>query len=98
MFQVLSDLTDTHERVKMVVELMALEVEPDKSKRILANSTTVGERLELLKSVLSPPAPEPEPASEISQEPEPSVEIVLEPSSPSFGRRIKEIALALLLD
>jgi hypothetical protein len=97
MFQVLSDLTDTHERVKMVVELMALEVEPDKSKRLSGNCS-VAERIELLKAALNPV---PEVALEIKPEPEripePSVETVLPPPS-SFGRRIKEIALALLLD
>jgi hypothetical protein len=81
----------------MVVELMTLEVEPDKSKRILANSTAVGERLEFLKSALKSPAPEPEPVPEISLESEPSVEIALEPSPPSFGRRIKEIAFGALI-
>lgn len=99
MFQVLSDLSDTHERVKMVVELMALEVEPDKSKRILANSTTVGERLDLLKATLNPA---PEVVSEIKPEtlPEPLVEIPLEPPLTryaSFGRWFARIVLTLLL-
>jgi len=91
---------DMHERLKMIVEVMTLEAEPDKSKRILANSTTVGERLELLKVALNPPVA-PEIKSEPETLPEPLVEIPPEPPPLTrytrAGKWFAWIVLTLLL-
>jgi len=85
----------------MVVELTALSVEPDQSKPLFGNQTTVAARLEFLKATLFPPPPEPEVVPDPLPEPEmlfELIEIEPEPHYVSLGSRIKKIALALLLD
>ena len=97
----LSKVDDIHERARMVVELTALSVEPDQSKPLFGNQTTVAARLEFLKSTLFPPPPEPEVVPDPLPEPEMLFELIeIEPEPPyvSLGSRIKKIALALLLD
>jgi hypothetical protein len=100
----LPKVDDIHEGARMVVELTALSVEPDQSKPLFGNQTTVAARLEFLKATLFPPPPElevvPDPLPEPETPLEPSVEVAPPvPHTPyeNLGRWISKIVLTLLL-